>query len=116
MRTRAELLKALSQEIRAGYLGLSKKGSLRFDPRVFAEYADAPRAGAALALVREVRLCPREGVWTSRSECPYCRKVHIHGGGYGPLPYFGSRDPHCLGEVSRPNRGYELVIERGRQK
>lgn len=43
-------------------------------------------------------------VWTLLIACPYCRRLHMHGGGSidGP-PVLGQRISHCL------NGGYVLV-------
>ncbi len=44
-------------------------------------------------LISEIR--GRTGVWTLRVRCPYCRAIHIHGGGNGDLPFYGSRAGDC---------------------
>lgn len=37
----------------------------------------------------------RCGTWTFRVRCPWCGRMHGHGGGTGPLPYFGHRTADC---------------------
>lgn len=49
-----------------------------------------------------------DGVWDLTIICPYCGKRHLHGGGNGPLPFYGFRAPHC-GAL----RDYELVPVKG---
>lgn len=50
-----------------------------------------------------VRLTLRPaGGWGIRAACPWCGKAHSHGGGAGPLPYFGHRVADCS------HGGYEL--------
>ena len=37
--------------------------------------------------------------------CPFCKKLHKHGGGSGDKPHFGSRVAHCC------DKEYELIEE-----
>ncbi len=39
-------------------------------------------------------------------KCPYCGRVHLHGGGNGEQPILGHRLSHCW---ERLPRDYELV-------
>lgn len=48
----------------------------------------------------------RSNVWALLITCPYCHRVHMHGGGHGPEPDYGYRATHCL-EIGNPD--YRLV-------
>lgn len=44
-----------------------------------------------------------KSVWTLAVKCPFCEKLHKHGGGIGETPSFGHRVAHC------GRGGYQLV-------
>lgn len=64
-----------------------------------AEITDAGPVGAIEAIYRE-----RNGTWRFKSRCPFCNGAHMHGGGAGPVPFFGHRVADCVA-----GGGYELV-------
>ena len=37
----------------------------------------------------------RDGAWLLNVRCPFCAKLHTHGGGNGDAPYGGHRVAHC---------------------
>lgn len=82
-------------------------GSVTFPAAVFADCLtprdiaalSAPRASRAPVTFMTLRL---DGGWGIRATCPWCGKAHSHGGGTGPLPYFGHRVADCW------RGGYEL--------
>ena len=45
------------------------------------------------ALVLDVIRTPKCFIF--RVMCPFCKKIHKHGGGSGKEPHFGSRVAHC---------------------
>lgn len=51
----------------------------------------------------------RRGIWALTVPlCPYCGRMHQHGGGGdGPSPFLGSRAAHC---DKSQGRSYELVM------
>ncbi len=82
-------------------------GSVVFPPSAFRACLD-DRDLTALnapnnvnAAVVRLTLRPTGG-WGIRAACPWCGKAHSHGGGTGPLPYFGHRVADC------GHGGYEL--------
>lgn len=81
-----------------------QKGSVTFPPAVFADCL-SPEDLAVLKDGRtpiarvETVVLPPDGIWTLRIRCPNCGSSHRHGGGDLPLPYFGTRYPHCDGPV-----------------
>ncbi len=60
----------------------------------------------AEVVIRKSR-SPRDQFWILEvSQCPYCAKVHFHGGGLvSEPPALGPRLSHCLSR----SRDYELV-------
>lgn len=49
-----------------------------------------------------------DGLWELVVErCPLCGRRHVHGGGVGPDPVLGHRQPHCCAAVPC----YEVVAE-----
>jgi hypothetical protein len=62
-------------------------------------------AAPIVAAWRDDRNRPGRGPWLLEVRCPYCTKIHYHGGGSEDAPSgLGHRVPHC--QVSRPNDGY----------
>ena len=55
-----------------------------------------------------VSLYPTSKIWRIRALCPYCGKVHKHGGGYRTdRPLLGHRGSECgCGD-------YELIVDSG---
>ncbi len=49
----------------------------------------------------------RSRYWKVTISCPYCGKIHWHGGGDGPKPDLGHRNAHCVND--RGVDGYILV-------
>jgi hypothetical protein len=46
--------------------------------------------------------------------CPWCRKNHIHGGGYVDEPiedYLGHRSSHCTGDVKSPLKTHGYILK-----
>ena len=43
----------------------------------------------------KAKRCKRDGIWTLTVVCPFCGKVHHHGGGHFDEPMLGGRVPHC---------------------
>jgi hypothetical protein len=37
----------------------------------------------------------KTGQWTLIIKCPFCGKIHTHGGGKSDKPEMGARQPHC---------------------
>lgn len=75
-------------------------GSVIFPPSAFHACLDDDDLAAlnvpSNAKATVVRLTLRRtGGWGIRATCPWCGKAHSHGGGTGPLPYFGSRLSDC---------------------
>ncbi len=59
-------------------------------------------------VVVTVRPSIRDRFWILELRCPFCRKVHTHGGGsIDHAPALGWRLSHCLNHA----RDYELVEE-----
>lgn len=53
----------------------------------------------------------RDGTWGLTVEsCPFCRKVHHHGGDSYETPVVGPRAAHCA--MDALPRSYELVLSR----
>lgn len=82
-------------------------GSVTFPPAVFAgcltsrDIAALDTPSNVKAAVVRLTLRPAGG-WGIRATCPWCGKVHSHGGGTARLPYFGHRAADCT------RGGYEL--------
>jgi len=49
------------------------------------------------------------GVWILHINCPYCKEVHVHGGGEGAEPHLGHRVSHCMREHLERTKGYSLI-------
>ncbi len=75
-------------------------GSVTFPPAVFAgcltshDIAVLDTPSNTTAVVVHLTLRP-DGGWGIHATCPWCGKVHSHGGGTDPLPYFGHRVADC---------------------
>lgn len=75
-------------------------GSVTFPPAVFAAcltshdiaVLDTPSNVKAPIVRLTLRV---DGGWGIRAVCPWCGRWHAHGGGTGPLPYFGHRVADC---------------------
>jgi hypothetical protein len=55
---------------------------------------------------------PRGTVWLLEVRCPYCGKVHTHGGGTSRLrvaSYLGPRVSHCSSVDQNGTRNYWLI-------
>jgi len=67
-------------------------------------------------VVVPVKKCTvRDGVRILSIRCPYCGKIHTHGGGPVNLaPCLGHRLSHCTDKMQRPNDGYFLTDPAGR--
>lgn len=51
-----------------------------------------------------------KGYWHISVICPYCKEVHIHGGGRGEVPEGGHRKTHCVREVAGSTNGYTIDV------
>lgn len=80
-----------------------RSGTYNHRAAPFVRLSEAEITGAMPVGVIEVVYREQNGTWRFKSRCPYCGDTHMHGGGTGPVPFFGHRAADCEGG------GYALV-------
>ncbi len=72
----------------------------------------------APTVLAAARRCLRDNAWSLTLYCPHCHRIHVHGGGTGPVPSGGHRSAHCStgsgkGYLLSPsqNRWHRALIE-----